>query len=487
MKVPFTSLVVLLAATQVVVRSELASAACPCPRLDVTKYPYEADGGDTAEDTAEIQEALDDASACASACGGGAVVHIPPGEYLVARAAGGGGVVPSLTIGSGTVLEGEGIDVSVIKLLNGQPGSATVLDNKNSGGDSDIQLRRLTFDGNRSGNAGVAVTHSVKFTAVVDFSITECSFANAKGHGLILQTQTSGGLIDSSRAHHNDLAGFYVQSLIGQGSDTGALRFVGCESSFNGDGSGTGTGFTAFDAENVVYTGCLAEGNGKYGFHLDSARSISYSSCVASGSPLGFSSYGSETAPSWTPSEDIVYSGCVAKENGAGFSFTSSRRISLTGCNASENDGAGVQFLTQKDTRITRDFSMVGGVVAQNGDNGVLVRGAQYGAISGVVIMNNGLNETAPCNASTCDAIYIRGGLFTGSSIDSKNVMISGCQITDDPDVSEVQRFAVNSIAAESERIHVFATEVAGNHPPFGTPIRLAGPESEKANNPGDN
>ena len=462
-----------------------AETICPCARLNVTNEPYYANGGDEVDDTVGIQQALDDAASCAAACPGGAVVYLPPGEYLVSRVAG-SGLASCLEISNETALEGDGAGISRIKLADQQPGSANVLSNSDDLGNSGIHLRGISFDANRDGNAGVLTTNGVRFTAVSDFSINKCEFSDGKGHGLILQTQTFRGIVEASIARNNLHSGFYVQSMGGSGAGTHSLRFVGCESSNNGDGLGEGCGFDAFDSESILYSGCLAQDNGKFGFHLDSSRSVSYSSCVAKTNGLGFSTFGSETDPTWQPSEDVSYSGCVAKGNSVGFSFLSSRGLSLTGCHSVENTGSGVEFLTYNLDRVTKNFMVSGGSIVENGGNGILVLGAQYGTINGVVIMNNGLNGPLPCNTSTCDGVYIRGGAYSGAGVVARNILVSGSQITDDPAVSSFQRYAVNAINLETERIHVFCTEVAGNHPQYGTPIRLAGPNSLKANNPGD-
>jgi len=427
-----------------------AQSVCPFPgfddeekcqnqfEIDITGEDYEADGTDTDSDRDIFQEALDDAAACASICGG-ATVFIPPGTYYVGEN----------SIGSNVTLRGQGMGLSILK-LDDDYYEYPILANENVS-DSNIYIRDLTIDG----EDGESKSEGGLLLSNVDsFTVTRCEFKNSDGDGLRLRNGSQNGLINGCIASQNGENGFSISK--GTGDDPVEVQvFSDCISESNDD-----SGFSIVEAQDVILSGCIASENGTEssahgvsGFHVDSSQQVAHTNCIAEGNGRGFQVYTSESSGAI---EDISFSGCTAFDNEMqGFLLVANggtiRGVTLTACHAHSNGDRG--FYAFANGGEISHFSIAGGTVIYNVPHGIHVRGAQYGGITGVTIMNNSSDQNA------YDAgIFINDG---ASSASSKHITISGCMIGDDQDTAE-QNYAIRAVGS-SDRIHILANDVEEN------------------------
>ncbi len=429
-----------------------ASAAASCPILDVTDPAYGAMGDDSLSDSAAFQDALDDAASCIASCGcGGAVVYVPPGEYLVAN----------LKISSYVTLRGDGMGVSVLKFYSGP--SNYILRNVDWGFAVDhsyIGLEELTFDGDNVSSAS-----GPNFRRVSDLTVSHCEFRNFN-NGMVIQEGGVRSLVQGCKAHHNSGIGFYAQKALGEQDEE--LIYSGCHSWDNGL-----NGFSAFDSEGITYVGCIATGNaqtGGAGFNLDSSRQVSYSGCISRGNgKWGFAVFasGSELA------EDVSYSACTAEDNDyQGFKVSAVNGIALSGCHVQRNgilpDDSPAPYANSAGFFAVgplKRLTITGGSFVGNGGHGIHVRDGRFATISGAVIMNNA------AKAASRNGIYLE---------DTQRFLITNNMITDDQ-AQATQNFAVQSVG-DSDFIYVYNNDVAGNM--SATPISLVGTSNDTAHNP---
>lgn len=145
---------------------------------------FGAVGNGTTDDTAPIQDAINDAAVT------GGVVWFPAGVY----------VSGPLFLASNVTLEGEGRSASVIKLKGAT--EATLLGRFTAA--SNIHIRRLGLDGNKLEN--LSAGHPVEFHGVTDSSITECAVFNSRQNGIRWDGCT-GNLIAFNHVHDNTFCG----------------------------------------------------------------------------------------------------------------------------------------------------------------------------------------------------------------------------------------------------------------------------------------
>ncbi len=202
-----------------------ASLALPLtnpPAADATLLPsgaVPAPTGNAATDTANLQTALNSA---------GDVV-LAPGTYVQNA---------TLTVPSGTVLEGAGVGVTILQAAPGF-GDIPQIENVDvSGGNTQITIKALTIDGNKA----------------------QQNSDNAK-HGIWLQ-RVSNGFIENVECKNVDGHGIRVD---GQGVITRDFRFANVEVHNN---SQIGL-YATWAIRNVEYVNVLAYANGSHGVELD--------------------------------------------------------------------------------------------------------------------------------------------------------------------------------------------------------------------------
>jgi hypothetical protein len=133
-------------------------------RETISVKDFGAVGDGVTNDTAAIQAAVD-------AAAGGKAVFFPAGTYL-----------GYINVPDDTVLYGEG-ESSVIKLPTAA-NRAVIQSADTSGGNNNVQIFRLSVDGNRAGQTNL-IAHGINIDgACENWLITQCKITNTYGHGL---------------------------------------------------------------------------------------------------------------------------------------------------------------------------------------------------------------------------------------------------------------------------------------------------------------
>ena len=273
-------------------------------RESVSVLDFGAVGDGVADDTAEIQAAIDAVGAA-----GGGVVYLPPGTYLVS----GTGTIAIQINHNNVTLAGAGQNTSTIKLANSQDKYTIYAADKTS-----LRFRDLTIDGNNSNQsaAGLSGLYTLRCS---DLTCERVSVINAYGHGFF----NSVGGTDSTLSKR--------------------IRYYNCYASGCGavGNSATGTGF-AVNSENVVLSGCTSEQNNLGGIKC-TGSDVVIQGCVAQNNTSGGFTNDFDT-PSQGPYKLI---GCISRSNARhGFYFSSySESVDVIGCNAEANGEHGFRLL----------------------------------------------------------------------------------------------------------------------------------------------
>jgi hypothetical protein len=246
---------------------------------------YGAVGNGVADDTAEIQAAID---ACSTA--GGGVVYFPEGEYLVSQATRVSGYNVALELRSNVFLTGAGRGVSLIKLAANQPSVANsnyVILNKNP-----------TATSNFDTNMGVSYLS-----------------VNANGANQSVQTRSHGiGFLRAQHVVHEWVDVYDVKGTDSSASDAfgfsaercAHFRYIGTRSFRVNGGGDCSTGFFANYGTDLSYTDCTSWGqagvtNGGLGFHAYDCAAVQFVNCRAWANGVHGFSQGLS---------DVVYTNC---------------------------------------------------------------------------------------------------------------------------------------------------------------------------------
>lgn len=167
--------------------------------VNVKDPTYGATGDGIADDTAEIQAAIN----AVSALGGGTVL-IPEGTYLVST---------TLSVPSNVTIQGLG-PASIIKTADSANVSTITL----AASSSNITLADLRIDGNRANQS--SSVHCVTLTgATTNLVIENCDIGSARGHNLHLNGQANGHLtacrVANSYIRDSGLSALYVRGTDG--------------------------------------------------------------------------------------------------------------------------------------------------------------------------------------------------------------------------------------------------------------------------------
>ncbi|WP_326755089.1 right-handed parallel beta-helix repeat-containing protein [Streptomyces hirsutus] len=214
---------------------------------------YGAVGNGVADDTAAIQEAIDDANAA-----GGGVVYIPRGTYRLTSA---------LSMKSHVQLKGDGINATVLQQASssshGISGSNLEL----------ISIEDLLIDGPGSGTGrGI---HLGGTTIIYSFYVTMRNvmvrqFGNT---GIFIDDPVTTDLYNVT-SKENGAEGFYITC-----SDTGTVgtstSLVTCYAHNN-----VGNGFRLYNMVYSTFTGCAADHNVN-GYKLESCEVVTLTGCGA--------------------------------------------------------------------------------------------------------------------------------------------------------------------------------------------------------------
>ncbi len=174
---------------------------------------YGAVGNGIADDTAEIQAAIDAAYAA-----GGGTVYLGAGTYKVSGTSDKSD--GALRLLDNVTLQGAGMGVTIIKVQDGNPYNLTgIVRTPFNEITHDVAMYDLTLDGNRANNTmkidgfytGVAPGSTRQ-----DYNITvdRVEVKNCSGYGFDPHEQTLNLRIANSVAHHNGLDGFVADFLV---------------------------------------------------------------------------------------------------------------------------------------------------------------------------------------------------------------------------------------------------------------------------------
>lgn len=213
------------------------------------KTDFGATGNGTTDDTVAIQNALNAAQA-----GGGGIVLLPPGVYLISSA---------LLVPSGVQLWGHGMSATTIKQASNRGNDSYMILNKTYqpfGGDERIVLYNFTLDGNGANQPGAQRQFGISLRFVRDCLVERVRVRDVIG--------TAGGDNGESMAFDT------VNSTDVQFAFCEAVRLSGSMS----------TGFSANSSTNISWHSCLSRGMDKgMGFTHWRCRSLRYVDCITYG------------------------------------------------------------------------------------------------------------------------------------------------------------------------------------------------------------
>lgn len=380
-------------------------AASGRPWIDILAFGADPTG--VRDSTDAIQSAL-----YAAASG---TVYVPPGNYQVSlQNSPASGYLSCLIIPGYTTMQGGGRGASTIFMAANQTtgndvsGSNSILINQNitNGGDEQITISDLTFDGNASNqththegvsflrargvrltrvcstnfrgtaNSGTNETFHISFTLGADFSGTDCEVVGTSG---------------------TTASGFSFQ-----GSTNG--RYTGCTAF----GMTMANGFTHNNCSHVAHVNCNSYLNGGNGFNSEVSTSIVYSNCVGGGVSANAAAY--------------PFAANTSLGNGqSGFTINGTTLATLQGCVGQNNDDNGVSFTTSSSGQI------LGGAFIGNTNFGVST-GAQQEDISidaGTIIGSNGLHPVSVGGANILNWPMGPGSSITPSVPSSGTAVIN--------------------------------------------------------------
>lgn len=274
-----------------------------------------AAGNGTTNDTSAIQAAI-------TAAGVGGTVYFPAGTYLISS---------SLMILQGQTWAGDGWQ-SVIKQANSSNLSTLVTTSTTAFPTSDVLIRDLMIDGNRTNNAG-ATCYGLYLYALQYSMIHRVRVQNVNGDAYRIDGSSGGLFSDSSSTVH--LEDCWAYSCANNGLVTtsfaadihvlgGDYGFCGASAMTLQGGSGSvrsavlwgvtgGPGLT-IGAQAIQVTGCNIEGNSQQGIVVNQYGSYALiSACKIYDNSLGGSgSYDGilVNGVSGTPTTGVIIDGC---------------------------------------------------------------------------------------------------------------------------------------------------------------------------------
>lgn len=287
----------------------LADVQNAIPSINVKSPGYGAVGNFTADDTAAIQNAINDMHTA-----GGGVVHIPAGTYRVTS---------TIYQQENVKLQGAGHAATVIKQGNGANLNAVVqayTDPAGVQGNARMwTIRDLRIDGNKSNQT------------------------SGNGHGLVtittpLWTQATN---DSGYDMHGIVDNVHIWYCRGDGYNANGRGEHCFKSVFIRECDGHGF----FPTADSNFNECVAGVNGLNGFNLSGQASLRLTGCKSwySGQKTvsGSSGHGYYVDANTTGCVDLA--GCEAQDNkAAGFKINNSSQVIITGsADSNSTSGAG--------------------------------------------------------------------------------------------------------------------------------------------------
>lgn len=197
-------------------------------------------------------------------------IQVPLGTGIVSA---------TIVVPSNTELYGLG-PASIIKLKNGA-NTAVLKNSDQSSGNSYIQLRNFTIDGNKTNQTGGSVVVGISFVLVDDFKIAYVAINNTRETCFSIASG-SRFHIDSCRATGAQQAG-HVGFYLGYGAGLSDGTITNCYAASNAQ-----DGILVETATAVEVIGCTSIGNGQSGVKLGSSVRCSAIGNYCEGNLTGF-------------------------------------------------------------------------------------------------------------------------------------------------------------------------------------------------------
>ncbi len=398
------------------------------PFLDVRQYGATGDG--VTDDTAAIQAAINAASA-----GGGGIVWLPTGTYLISD---------QLVTYANVVLAGVHWAAVTIQLANGFPLAKYAITNHastvGSGNDVGIVLSHITFDLNAAGQSGAGQNAACPaFSLTTDLLWDNVHVINPYDFaGLINGTPGSFAanirpvmrdcvIEGATQATNNDLFDF--------GNSTDG-RVESC--TFDG-----GNGFSSAWTNHCVYDKCTFANMGTAsapqaaGMGLEGVTNATVSNCIAyNNAGHGFIVIQWSEDANLQASEDVSYEGCFAignntsRGNNSGFNAADTQNtnalptkgLSYTDCWAIANQSSGF---------------IVSAVIGLTVTGGACINNAQGLAAVAFNLANQPSETTAASNIGcTFEGMQFFDTQATPTQLNgldinqAEDVLVAGCRFT---------------------------------------------------------
>ena len=381
----------------------LGGAAAALYYYDAISYGADRTGATSSRTT--LQAAIDAAEA-----DGGGEVYLPYGIYSISF--GGTASAGGLIIPSNVTLRGDGPGRTIIRAMDlGNHDMSGLVRTASGEENSNITIRDLTLDGNKSAQTGWA--NVVPFYAGV--------------------TPGNRSLKD------RDIHLINVEAINGRNGTTGSDH----------DGGG-GYGFDPHEiCDRIVFINCIAHDNEEDGFVLDGCTNFIVDSCQSySNGRHGFNNT--------TETEYGLYANCHAYLNASnGFlSAEDSNNIVYSGGSARGNTLEGFKIRrgnTVSDTNIT----VTGMLITDNGRHGVAILGATNNNIIGNTIRNN----SATTN-NTYDSVRLgKDSTYTSTSAEYNTIEANVFSETG----ANKARYAVNEVSTEADNNRILWNTTRGH------------------------
>lgn len=250
--------------------------------INVTAAPYGADPTGAADSTTVIQSA---ANALPPT---GGTLYFPAGTYALSGA---------ITLKSGTIVQGAGMDSTILRQSSTTPDTITATDHRY------LTVRDIQLSGPNSGSGrGIAFLYSA--AAVANVSLSNVRVLMFGGDGVHLETVIS-SVLSNVRSENNGGIGFlltngtscallgcYANANTGNGFELDTMTYC----TLDGCASDGGTvGYCVHDGGNIVLTGCGSE-TPATGFEVNAAAGVVLASCyVRAETSIAFHVTGSAT------------------------------------------------------------------------------------------------------------------------------------------------------------------------------------------------
>ena len=216
---------------------------------DVKAFGAKGDG--VADDTAAIQKAIDIA-----AHGGGGVVSVPPGTY----------VVKGIQLKTGVNLIGSGA-ATVLKAL---PGAGVIISFA-GGKQTRMRIADLVLDGGKEEQTDSGIGVSVRGGSVTELAVERVTFQNHKGRAIFIAGEHRDLLFRDIRIVDTDGTAIEIQSGTDIWIDRAVILNPGGKS-----GRGAHGIYTTYksNVHNLSITNCRIEGAGHHNIFLGDASEV---------------------------------------------------------------------------------------------------------------------------------------------------------------------------------------------------------------------